>query len=162
MLGPYPKARWQLYWSARLPCIQCCWWWYWIWSWVPSLGALVCWLWKEIQVGFHCVSISSGVHICCWALQQCSLNSLPFGTHRCGCASWQWSYLWYLQAFSWHRATHLHQPQQAYLSGILSVMYWDAFVELLTLRMLLYLSIIFFCSFLKFKDSTDLTWLFVL
>jgi hypothetical protein len=41
-------------------------------------------------------------------------------------------------------------------------MYWDAFVELLTLRMLLYVSIIFFCSFLKFKDSTDLTWLFVL
>lgn len=108
VLGPHQKACWQLHWSPGVLGLQCCWWRNWFWTWFSSVGASVCWLWQEIQTWFHCLSISSGVHLCCWAIQQCSLHSLSLGAHWCCSAFGQWGHLWHLQALPWHWAPHLH------------------------------------------------------
>ena len=118
VLGPHQKACWQLHWSPRVLGLQCCWWRHWFWTWFPSVGASVSRLWQEIKAWVHSLPFSSGVYLCCWAIQQCPLYPLPLGAHWCGYSVGQWGHLWHMQAVPWHWATHLHQPEPPCFSGM--------------------------------------------
>lgn len=61
MPRPSEKISRQLYWVARVPGLQCCWWRNWFGFGFVAVGKIVRRLWKEVEAQLHHLSFSSGI-----------------------------------------------------------------------------------------------------
>jgi len=74
-------------------------------------------LWKEVEARFHGVPVPAGVYLRGGAIQQRAVYSLAPGAHRCCRAARQRGHLRHLPPVVGHRASDVHEPEQAGVSG---------------------------------------------